>query len=809
MTDPEGEFRERLLETFREEADEHLSEITQDLLAIERAGPAEVIGNIEKAYRKTHSLKGAARAVKFREIEIVCQNLETVFSSMKKGEFTPDAEAFDVFHEALKILHQLLREGESSRVSASEINRRIRLLASDGRGAVVSPTRGTGSTAVPPYRDAADARGGPPADREKQAGILTEKREQIPAITPDTTNSSMNGSDARRQDGTHPPLAPWDTRTVRVAADKLDRLITGSDDLLTTRLFITHRMRELEEMITRFGIWRWNHALVSNDLHRLRETSFGLQRASLPPDLVLPLQRIVEFLEYNREFVTSLQHDLGVHIQETDVDRSALEASTQMISDLIHDAVLLPISSVLVPFGGLVRDYSRSTGKQVDLVIEGGELEMDRRILEALKDPIMHLIHNSIDHGIEYPDIRSLKKKPVRGIVRIRVVPLSGSKVNIEVSDDGSGIDPGVIRKIALERGFISAQEDSTLSDSEIIWLVFKSGLSTSPIITDLSGRGLGLAIVEDTATRLGGKVAVSSVQNQGTTVKITVPVRLATLRGVVVRSGSQMYVLPMQQVRQVIRVRTDAIVTEKEHSSLLLNNEMIRTIRLTDALGIPGIPAHKGGGEHVPVIILAYGAGQIACIVDEVDRVQEIVVRPLGSQLRRVKRITGAVILGDGTLALVLDPLELIQESLKGSPKSLDQIHEGIKEKTILVVEDSVTSRTLLQTILERAGYRVQTATDGTEAFAILKQHQFDMVVSDIDMPRMNGFTLTEKIRADERFAPLPVVLVTSLDSPEDQKHGLAVGADAYIVKSSFDRTRILDIIAHLLVKRRTGERA
>ena len=797
MTDADGEFRARLLETFREEADEHLTEITQHLLDIERADPGAVTGHIEKAYRKTHSLKGAARAVQLREIESVCQNLETVFSAMKKGDFVPDEEAFDLFHEALKIARALLLEGDAARVSASEINRRIRTLTGDGKGA--------GRVEVPVTRNeflhpgaglepsAVSIAGGKPAGTAPATRSPADAGVRSPAD---------NGNGNAPLDSAVQPSSLWDTHTVRVASDKLDRLISGSDDLLTTRLFIAHRMRELEEMVTRFGIWRWNNTLVSSDLHRLRELSFGKQRTDLPPDLVLPLQRIVEFLEYNRDFVTSLHHDLGTHIRDTEIDRAALESSTQMISDLIHDAVLLPIGTMLVPFNGLVRDYSRTSGKQVDFVIEGGEIEMDRRILEALKDPIMHLIHNSVDHGIEYPDIRAAKGKPVRGIVRIRVVPLSGSKVNIEISDDGAGIDPSVIRRAALERTFITEKDAAVLSDSEILWLVFRSGLSTSPAVTEFSGRGLGLAIVEDTATRPGGMVSVSSILNPGPTIRITVPVRLATLRGVVVRSGSQMYVLPMQQVRQVMRVRRDAIVTDGDRSSLLFQNEMISTIRLTDALGIPATRGPSGASIPVPVIILAYGAGQIACIVDEVVRVQEIVVRPLGSQLRRVRRITGAVILGDGTLALVLDPIELIQESLKGSPKAARNIHEGLKDKSVLVVEDSVTSRTFLQTIIEREGYRVQTATDGIEAFALLKQEPFDLVVSDIDMPRMNGFTLTEKIRADERLTRLPVVLVTSLDSPEDQKHGVSVGADAYVVKSGFERTGILDIIARLLAR-------
>jgi len=805
MTDPDQEFRKKLLATFREEADEHLTEITEDLLAIEKAGFKDGAEHIERAYRKTHSLKGAARAVQLREIESICQNIETVFSAMKKGQYMPDAEAFDLFHEAVRVVRNLLGDGEPTGESAGEINRRIRMLGVDAKPARGTPSRDAAhEPEVPTPGTRESVPRAPGTGQEGYVHALTAKN--LPeGIAAQPGNVPAIGFSLPDQG--FPPQAIKETRTVRVAADKLDRLITGSDNLLSTRLFIAHRLLELEEMTTRFGIWRWNHTLVSNDLHHLRETSFGKQRTELPPDLVLPLQRIVEFLEYNREFVAALQHDLGAHIHETEIDQSALEASTKTISDLIHDAVLLPIASVLVPFNGLVRDYSRKSGKQVDLVLEGGEIEMDRRILEALKDSIMHLIHNSIDHGIEYPDVRAGKNKPERGTVRIRIVPLSGSKVNIEISDDGAGIDPAGIRRVARKRGFITEKEEADLTDSQILWFVFKSGLSTSPVITDLSGRGLGLAIVEDTATRLGGNVSIASEVNTGTTIRITVPVRLATLRGVVVRSANQRFVLPMQQVKQVMRVGTDAIVSEGEHQSLLFEGEMIRTIRLSDALGILSTPSSDERRTHVPVIILAYGAGRIACIVDEVEQVQEIVIRPLGSQLRRVKRITGAVLLGDGSLALVLDPLELIQESLKGTPVTPRGVIGRLKEKNVLVVEDSVTSRTLLQTLIERAGYHVQTANDGIEAFAILKQDQIDIVVSDIDMPRMNGFTLTEKIRADERLSHLPVVLVTSLDSPEDQKHGLAVGADAYIVKSSFERREILDVIAALLAGQKKKE--
>jgi two-component system, chemotaxis family, sensor kinase CheA len=803
MTDPDEEFHKQLLATFREEAEEHLGEITEELIALEKAGITPGSALVERVYRKTHSLKGSARAVNLREIESVCQNLESVFSLIKKGEFIPDEAAYDLFHDAIKIARELLAGKKPSAMSPAEVARSLRALISGIRDPRSVPPAEPVPGTSPDTRNAIT--GQPPGSGYGQQGSGTG------SVVKEMSGTALSDAISPRPDPDVQQLRrgaaaydTWDGKTVRIAANKLDRLIAGSDDLLTTRLFITHRMQELEEIMTRFAIWRWNHALVSNDMHRIREVSFGIKKAGLPSDLVLPLQRLVEFLEYNREFVTYLQHDLSVHVRAAEIDRSTLEINTSAISDLIHDAVLLPVANVLQPFAGLVREYSRTTGKQVDLVIEGGDLEMDRRILEALKDPLMHLIHNSIDHGIEYPDIRAERHKKIRGMVRIRIVPLSGSKVSIEVSDDGTGIDRGIIRKAAVEKGIVSAAEEATLTDDEAIWLIFQSGLSTNPIVTDLSGRGLGLAIVEETVTRLGGAVTVSSDAGKGTTIRMLVPVRLATLRGVVVRSANQVYVLPMQQVRQVIRVQRNDILPLGDRQAIEFQGEKIVVIRLTEALGITEYHTTLDGTAQIPVVILAYGAGQIACMVDEVIRVQEIVVRSLGSQLRRVKRITGAVILGDGKVALVLDALELIQESIKGPPAAPARGISGEDISKILIVEDSVTSRALLQTILERAGYLVQTAVDGMEALATLKEHEFDMVVSDVDMPRMNGFTLTEKIRADGRISALPVVLVTSLDSAADQKHGITVGADAYIMKTSFEKSRLLEVVRNLLERKR-----
>ena len=799
MTGQDDEFRKKLLATFREEAEEYVNTITEGLLEMEKTGP-ETVGKVtEKVFRTIHSLKGAARAVSVKEIELVCQNLENVFATIKNGGYSPDADAFDIFHNAVKVIRIHLQGAQAQQPSSAEVILAIRGLIAPKKSAGHYPdtsqrdNKNTFLNTSPVIRVVAST--GPERDTPHDSGSFPESST---GKTKPVASGLFPVPPTIQNEGQYPRTGS--SATVRISAHKLDRLIAGSDDLLTTRLFITHRMRELEEMMTRFSQWRWNHAMVSSDLYLLREAITDTKKTTLPPDLIVPLRHMLEFLEYDREFMAYLRHDLGAHIRATELDRSALETSTSEISDLIHDAVLVPIAEILLPFSGFVREYSRNTGKNVDLVIEGEAIEMDRRILESLKDPLMHLINNSIDHGIEYPDIREEQHKPARGMVRIRIAPLSGSKVGIEVSDDGAGIDCNNVRTAAVKNGIITAREAGKLTDEEALWLVFRSGLSVKPDVSDISGRGLGLAIVEDTVTRLGGNVILASQPGKGTSITLRVPVRLATFRGVVVRSGSHRYVLPMQQVRQVFRTKPDAIVFHDNRPTITLKGEIISIIRLTDALGIskyhrtPEIPA------QVPIIIIAYGAGQIACMVDEVLQVQEIVVRPLGSQLRRVKRITGAAILGDGTIAIVLDPIELIQEAIKTDlPVPYAEQHDVISGR-VLVVEDSVTSRMFLANILEQGGHEVVTARDGMEAFAMLKEDKFDMVVSDVDMPRMNGFTLTEKIRADSRLSYLPVVLVTSLDTREDRAHGIAVGADVYMEKSGFEKVRFLSVINELL---------
>lgn len=767
MTGTDADFEKQLLATFREEAQEHVGGILDLLLRLEHAGSPVDTALVEQIYRNTHSLKGAARAVKKKDIESICQHLEDIFSRMKKGTYIPDAAAFGVLYRAIRGMQAILDNNRSS-VKVSEIIISLRTFA------------GKGNTET---------------DKSK---------------TPSVSLSVSNGPEtppATHYEYTGRYRSP-DAGTVRIASHKLDRLIAGSDDLLTTRLFLAHRLQELAEMRSRFALWRRNQAIVATDLLRIRENLHGPEIEEFPIEVVLSLKRLVESVGHEREFIADLERDLALHIQATEHDRAALEASTTGITDLIHEAVLMPVSSVISAFPGLVRDYSENTGKKVSFEVTGSEIEVDRRILDILKDPLIHLIYNSIDHGIEYPDIREAAAKPVVGHVRIRVTTPSGGRVKIEISDDGKGLNGARIRAAALQAGVISPDEGAKITDQDAIWLVFRSGFSTNPVVTEISGRGLGLAIVEDTITRLGGRVMVASKVGRGTRFTLDVPVRLVTFRGVVVRCGIQTYVFPMQQVQQVLRVSSENLTHQDGRAVIKLESGVTGIFHLHNLLGETRTNTPKKTGELISLVIIAYGAGQVACAVDDILRVQEIVVRPLGTQLQQVRRVSGAALLGDGTLALVLDPPELIQEALRLA--GLEAMEEPIPQKpfTILVVEDSVTSRAYLQTLMEREGYQVITAPDGRVGLALVQENEPDLVVSDVDMPIMNGFLLTEKIRKDPRFISLPVILVTSLDSAKDRQHGIDVGVDAYLVKSSFKNGVLIETIRNLLhAGRRTGQ--
>jgi two-component system chemotaxis sensor kinase CheA len=515
----------------------------------------------------------------------------------------------------------------------------------------------------------------------------------------------------------------------------------------------------------------------------------------------LDVVKLGEFLDWNHAFIKTINEKLNKIVSTAERDGHSLEGVTDNLINRMRQVMMLPFSLLLEISPKLVRDISREQGKDIDVVINGDNIEIDRRILEEMKDPLIHLLRNCVDHGIEKPAVRQAKGKPTRGTITITISPKEGNQVEMMVSDDGAGIDIAKVRTAAVKRGLISPEQAAQLDEAESLSLIYRSGVSTSPIITEVSGRGLGLAIVLEKVEGIRGKLSVETYPGGGTTFHITFPLTLTTFHGLVVRLGEQFFVIPSHNVAHAVRVKQAEIKTIENREAIKNDGQMVSFARLSDVLGIPGKRTPKSPTEFSQTLVIASASSRIAFEVDEIIGEQEVLVKKLNHQLEQVRIFSGVSILATGKIALLLNVTEVIKKANEATPeKNATPEPAEIKKKTILVAEDSITARILLKNILETAGYNVKTAVDGADALALVKSEVFDVVVTDVDMPRMNGFELTSKIRADKKLAETPVVIVTAMESREHRERGIEVGANAYIVKSSFDQSNLLDVISRLI---------
>jgi two-component system chemotaxis sensor kinase CheA len=610
----------------------------------------------------------------------------------------------------------------------------------------------------------------------------SRKKAAAPAATPDPAPAASAKTPPAEKSAT--------ANTVRIPIAKLDSIFLQVEEMLAAKLLAQQRRQELSSMQALVAQWskEWS-------------TFDGLATQASPPDLVQG--ELLALLERNANSIKTIAQQINSMARATEQDQRMIG---RMVDDLLEDmkkVLMLPFSTVLEVFPRLVRDLARQYGKDIELAMQGGELEADRRILEGIKDPLLHLVRNAIDHGIETPEDRTRLGKPGRGKVVIAVQPHNGNRVSITISDDGRGIDAGKVKAHALRLGLLSSEEAETMSESEVMDLIYHSGISTSPIITEISGRGLGLAIVREKIDSMGGSVQVSTHKDIGTSFRILLPLTLATYRGIIVRIADQIFVLPTSHVEQTTRTLKSEILTAQNRTTVRINGTTYSLAYMGDVLGI----AHEPDPDtpFVQVVLLTASGRQMAFVVDEVVNEQEVLVKSLGKQLSRVRNVAAATILGSGKAVPILNVMDLIKSAVLApvSPtavRSTDWEPNTSRQKHVLVVEDSITARGLLKGILELAGYKVTTAVDGVDGYTQLRSGNFDIVVSDVEMPRMDGFDLTAKIRADKKLADLPVVLVTALESREDRERGIDVGADAYIVKRSFEQSNLLEIIERLI---------
>jgi two-component system, chemotaxis family, sensor kinase CheA len=770
-------FLKRLLSTFRVEAEEHIKNITAGLIELEKEpGPQVKAAIVETVFREAHSLKGAARAVNLADIETLCQSLESVFSGLKNREIDLDPSLFDTLHRSVDMLTKITPPSpEEAAAGPGEISGIAEKLAQAALG------------------EAGEEQVAHGFKRAIMDVLPLSKPEGFPSETlpPDGKAVAMAG---QRKQGL--------SDTVRISMEKLDSLLRQSEELLSLKLMADKHLEDVQELTNIFGLWdkQWSRIYpVICDIRRMQEKRDKQGRKRRQDDI--QNIKLLEFGELTHDNMKALESRLAELRRTSDHDR---HATGLMVDNLLVDVkqiLMLPFSTLFEAFPKLLRDLSREQGKDVELSISGGEIEIDRRILEEMKIVFIHLLRNTIDHGIEKPEERKKNGKRPRGIIRIVASRSEGNKVVILLSDDGSGIDLQAVKEISLKRGIISPEDAEKLADQEILPLVFQSGVSTSPIITDISGRGLGLAIVREKVEKLGGQVSMETHSHSGTNLMITLPLTLAAFRGVLVTVSDRLFIIPTTNVEQVVRIRREDIMTVENRDTLSLGDATIPLVKLPDVLEL----SEKGERTSVITVLVLESQGKrIGFSVDAVLSEQEVLIKNLNRPLARIRNVAAATILGSGKVVPVLNVSDLIKSAatVAGRPAKIVKPTAAVEatRKSVLVVEDSITSRMLLKNILETSGYQVVTAVDGIDAMTRLKTEKFDAVVSDVDMPRMNGFNLTEKIRGDKKIAELPVVLVTALGSREDRERGIDVGANAYIVKSSFDQSNLLETLRRLL---------
>jgi two-component system chemotaxis sensor kinase CheA len=458
---------------------------------------------------------------------------------------------------------------------------------------------------------------------------------------------------------------------------------------------------------------------------------------------------------------------------------------------------MVPVSTITDALQRTVRDLARSQGKDIRWDARGTDTELDRGVLHQLSDSLLHLVRNAIDHGIETPDERLAAGKPAQATIRLHAMQL-GSEVIIAVTDDGRGVDLDRVRQEAGRHGL----DTDGLSDDEVVGLTLRSGLSTASFVTDLSGRGVGLDVVRANVEAARGRIEVRSKPGVGAEFRIIVPITLAVLRCLLVEAGGARYALPFHRV---VRSQVDSLAatTHAEGRAVVwVDNRAVATSVLSEALG-----AGPGTVSDGPIVVLADSTQRHAFKIDRLLGQRDVVLKGLSRLLPKVSAVAGASVEPDGSVLLVLDPPGLIaraQRSGQAQAVTPPPLAVDGPQPRILVVDDALTVRELQRSILERAHFNVRVASDGEQALALLAEEPADLVLTDVEMPNLDGFALTEAIRSNAALANTPVLILSSRASDADRQRGLDVGADGYIVKSGFDEASLLSAVDRLLGSRR-----
>jgi len=786
LTDDSDDFAKRLSEAFKEEASELLSDIRRLLSRLENNQTSEAtfneqLHNIDLVLARLHSLKGSARAVTELQTVTICQWLETALANAKAREKRIDRVLAHALSFSIELLDELLGLSQSDQQGKNRIKAEIGKLL-EVEGIEDSTTQEAAQKA------------GPKAAQETAQGA--ELNLKLP--------TEQFAAEPQANTAVAPPLPTKidNLTSVRVPIEKLDRLLSESEELLTIKTKAAEYIQDLSQLKT----------LVA-DLGKEMNDLLEIQP---------------EAIKFGEQ-IKALQHKVNSMTKVASRDESSTSLLINRYLETAKTLVMLPVSTCFEGFPRLIRELSRELDKDVELTIYGDQLEVDRRVLERLKDPLVHILRNAMDHGFESTAERTKQNKSKAKLI-VSARQLNGETIEITIEDNGRGIDDQAVRATAVKKLLIGADEASNLTLDEVYALIFRSDFSTRETISELSGRGLGLAIVKEKIEELNGRIELTSKPGKGSTFRIIVPTTLATFMGILVEAAGQRFVVPLSGMNRAIRVHPLALEIVDERETFMVDGQVLPVAALAKALNLPLYKAPTSSAQnrttfkYLEMLVISHRDKKVGVIVDQILTEQEFLVKKLGFPLGQINNFAGATTLSDSKVALVLNIADLVETIVKtrfmqdqkpmfGLAAMLDredtetQMQTILREQrpattpSILVVEDSLTSRIFMRSILEAAGYKVTLRVNGKEALHTLSETAgFDLIISDIEMPILDGLALVKAIRNNKQTKHLPVVLVTSLSSEKDKREGLEAGANAYFVKGDLNQENLLSVIKELL---------
>jgi len=798
------EFQE-ILQDFLVESFELIEQLDQDLVELEsRPDDLDLLNRI---FRVAHTIKGASSFLNFDVLTHLTHHMENLLNMARHGDLVIDADVMDVILESIDLMKGLLvRIRDSSEDSGLEVGPCVARLDAVANGTSVPSQGHTPPAAAEAPEPVAVAEEEPDYSGMSEAEVEAEIERLIAVRQAEDAAKRANNAPANSTAEEEPDYSGMSDEEVEAEIERLIALRQEEDAAKRT-----HKAHENEAPVSapvpatpKADAAPAVKAAAAPAPKKVESKDDAENRGSVVEQTIrVDVKRLDHLMNLIGELVLGKNRLIKINddVEERYEGEAFLEELNQVVSivslvttDLqiaVMKTRMLPIGKVFNKFPRMIRDLSRELNKKIELEITGEDTELDKSIVEEIGDPLVHIIRNSCDHGIETPEMRLASGKEEGGTIQLKAYH-EGNHIVIQIIDDGKGLDADMLKSKSIEKGIITEKEADIMSEKEAFGLIFRPGFSTAAQVTSVSGRGVGMDVVKTNIEKLNGMIDIDSEVGQGTSMKLKIPLTLAIIQALLVGVQEEYYAIPLASVLETVRISKDEIYTVESRSVMRLRDEVLSLVHIGDIFEVERV---FDNSEHAYVVVLGLAESKIGLIVDSLVGQEEIVIKSLGEYLKGIEGIAGATIRGDGGVTLIVDVAALMQmaksvKSTVGQESAEAKGRSGAKNSasdyTVMIVDDSKTDRTIMRKALEPMGITLVEATDGVEALNILKQgdHMFDGMLVDIEMPRMDGYTLAAEIKKYNKYKNLPLIAVTSRTGKADRMRGVESGMVEYITK-------------------------